>query len=216
MSLSYAVTFRGFSACPCLATWLPVFERVLIARGVVRESIDIAQLIGGAEASGGTHASGGAFDIWQHDPITQQVAREMGAAAWNRIPPWWTGSPHTHGVLNGCPHNAPARYQITALANDGNGLGKGGMGGSDYGPGPRHLRTWREGITWAQAQEDDMPYTEQQLTKIIRAAVREENRAFREGERNRFRKLRDLIKRRSKSIDADLGDVLDALADDEK
>lgn len=171
MSLpEYAVDFRGFPACPCLKEWLPVFEAELIRRGVIRESIDIAQLIGGAAASGGTHSDGGAFDIWQHDPTTVWVARQMGAACWARTAAQGF-DPHAHGVLRGCAHNNPARYQIYALDNGYNGLGSGGRGGSDDGPRPVPHRSWREGIAWAQAQEDDMKPED---FDRIRAIVREE------------------------------------------
>lgn len=146
---SYVVWFRGKPACPCLAEWLPVFERELIRRGVIRESIDIYQLIGGAAASGGTHTKGGAFDIVQRDPVTIWVARQMGAdATWARTT---MSPPHAHGVLTGCPHNGPAAYQITEVRNGGDGLV-----GSSPDPGPRPLsgRTWRQGIEWARQQED--------------------------------------------------------------
>lgn len=166
----YTVWFRGKPACPCLAAWLPVFEAELIRRGVIRESIDIAQLIGGAAASGGTHSDGGAFDIWQHDPTTVWVARQMGAACWARTAAQGF-DPHAHGVLRGCAHNNPARYQIYALDNGYNGLGSGGRGGSDDGPRPVPHRSWREGIAWAQAQEDDMKPED---FDRIRAIVREE------------------------------------------
>lgn len=166
----YTVWFRGKPACPCLAVWLPVFEAELIRRGVIRESIDIAQLIGGAAASGGTHSDGGAFDIWQHDPTTVWVARQMGAACWARTAAQGF-DPHAHGVLRGCAHNNPARYQIYALDNGYNGLGSGGRGGSDDGPRPVPHRSWREGIAWAQAQEDDMKPED---FDRIRAIVREE------------------------------------------
>jgi hypothetical protein len=64
-------------------------------------------------------------------------------------------------VLKGCPHNNPARYQIDALAAGYSGLGSGGRGSRDYGPGPRKLRTWREGIAWANKQlEDEMSYSD--------------------------------------------------------
>ena len=145
-------TFRGKPACSCLIAWLPIFEAELLRRGVIRWNIDIAQLIGGAPASGGTHSTGGAFDVWQRDTVTVQVAREMGAAAWSRTRAQGF-DPHTHGVLNGCPHNSPARYQIAALAAGYNGLGKGGRGGKDSGPMPRKLRTWQQGIAWAKAQQ---------------------------------------------------------------
>lgn len=145
-------TFRGQPTCSCMVKWLPVFEAELLRRGVIRKSIDVAQLTGGASASAGTHAGGGAFDIWQRDSTTIKVAREMGAAAWARTRAQGF-DPHTHGVLNGCPHNGPARYQIAALKAGYNGLGGGGRGGRDDGPSPRSLRTWEQGIAWAQAQQ---------------------------------------------------------------
>jgi hypothetical protein len=185
---SYVVWFRGFPACPCLAAWLPVFERELIRRGVIRESIDIAQLIGGASASGGTHASGGAFDIWQHDPKTMWVARQMGAdATWNRVTGSFATNRHTHGVLTGCPHNGPARYQIDEVRAGGDGLV-----GSTPDPGPRPLsgRTWREGIAWARQQEDIMATTKElaelldrKLQPIKDALVRARERDFAQNEK---------------------------------
>lgn len=144
-------SFRGKPACSCLVKWLPAFEAELKRRGVIKSSIDVAQLIGGAPQSGGTHSTGGAFDIWQHDATTIRVAREMGAATWARTRAQGF-DPHAHGVLNGCPHNRPARYQIAALAAGYNGLGLGGRGGRDDGPAPRSLRSWEDGIKWAKAQ----------------------------------------------------------------
>jgi hypothetical protein len=145
-------TFRGKPACSCLVTWLPVFEAELKRRGVIKNSIDIWQLIGGAKASGGTHSTGGAFDIAQRDATTVKVAREMGAAFWDRPKNWDNrgGMAHGHGVLNGCPHNAPARYQIADLARGLNGLANHAR---DTGPEPRRLRTWQDGIKWAKAQQ---------------------------------------------------------------
>lgn len=168
---SYVVWFRGRPACPCLAEWLPVFEAELLRRGVIKQSIDIAQLIGGAAASGGTHATGGAFDIWQHDETTISVARQMGAAAWARTAAQGF-DPHTHGVLRGCPHNGPAAYQIAALDKGFNGLGSGGMSAKDDGPRPVPLRTWDQGIEWALQQEDEMkPEDFDKIREIVEKAV---------------------------------------------
>lgn len=145
--------FRGRVACTCLAQWLPAFEAELIARGVIKQSLDIAQLTGAADASAGVHSQGGAFDIRQHDPVTIRVARKMGAdATWARVGPSWVGNEHAHGVLTGCPHNAPARYQIEAVLSGGNGLGAGGLGGKDDGPRPLFMRSWEEGIKWQRSQ----------------------------------------------------------------
>lgn len=145
-------TYAGKPACSCLVEWLTEFHKQLGLRGITRE-FRVYQLIGGAAASGGTHANGGAFDIQTLPPAGIALAREMGAATWNRSAGFST--PHAHGVLNGCPHNGPAAYQIAALAAGFNGLGKGGRGGYDDGPGPRRLRTYRQGIEWARAQSGD-------------------------------------------------------------
>ena len=147
-------SFRGKTACDCLAKWLPVFERELLDLGVVKKNIDVYQLIGGAAASAGTHSTGGAFDIGQMQRTALVIARQMGAdATWVRTKAQGFKTPHTHGVLRGCPHNGPARYQIAAVDAGFNGLGKGGRGGKDDGPRPLSGRTWREGIKWAKRRQ---------------------------------------------------------------
>lgn len=144
-------TFRGRTACQCLAEWLPVYEQELLDLGVIKHSIDIFQLIGNAKASAGVHAKGGAFDIAQTQPLAIEVARQMGAdATWPRM---WTNNVHTHGVLRGCPHNGPARYQIDAVDAGYDGTGRGGRGARDTGPRPLSGRTWEQGIAWATARQ---------------------------------------------------------------
>lgn len=208
----YVVWFRGRPACPCMVEWIPAYESVLIARGAIRECVDIAQLIGDAPASAGVHSKGGAIDIWQHEPVFQEVAREMGGAAWNRV---WPDNEHTHIGLKDCPHNGPVAYQIAALADGYDGTGYLGRGAPDYGPGPRDLRTWREGIQWARQQEDDMPYTEKQLTAIMRGAVAAELDPLKAALKRRDDRLRALIKRKFKATDTDVDAILAELAQDE-
>lgn len=149
----YLVDFRGYPACPCLAAWLPAYEAELQRRGVLDGPLRIYQLVGDAEQSGGTHSEGGAFDLVDlPGTVDVWVARQMGAdASWARTQAQGF-MPHIHGVLRGCPHNEPARYQIAAVDNGGNGLGAGGMGAPDDGPRPLSGRTWREGIEWAEEQ----------------------------------------------------------------
>lgn len=162
------VIFRRRRCCVCVAEWIPWFEKVLIKRGVIVRNVDIAQLTGGAPASGGTHTRGGAMDFWA---IVKKwwmfliVARQMGAdASWLRLA--WQGpwSKHYHCVLRGCPHNGPARYQITEVDNNQDGL-RGSR--KDDGPRPLSKRTWKQGIEWAkkelgqQTPEDDMPTPEE-------------------------------------------------------
>lgn len=148
-------TFRKFPACSCLAKWLPAYEAELKRRGILTRSgaLRIYQLIGGAKASGGTHSTGGCFDlldlpggedIW--------VARQMGAdATWSRPYNWDNrkGMAHVHGVLTGCPHNGPARYQIDDVRDGLNGLANHAR---DTGPRPLSGRTWQQGIEWAKKQ----------------------------------------------------------------
>lgn len=173
MSLpSYTVWFRGKPACPCLVEWLPWFEKVLISRGVIKESIDIAQLIGSAAASANTHSTGGAFDIWQHDDVTVWVARQMGApATWARTTGSFANNRHTHGVLKGCPHNSAAAYQIDEVESGGDGL----VGyARDTGPRPIPDRNWSEGIAWAKKQleqEWDTMATKDEIRQVVREEI---------------------------------------------
>lgn len=151
--------FRGRPACSCLHAWLPVFEAEL-KRLNIASGLTIYQLIGGATASAGTHSRGGAFDIQTLPERGLLIARHMGAATWNRTRAQGF-TPHAHGVLKGCPHNAPARYQIGAMEAGFNGLGGGGRGGRDDGPrnlassggNASRLRTYTAGIAWARARQ---------------------------------------------------------------
>jgi hypothetical protein len=150
--------------CDCLRAWLPVYQQLLKAMGLIQSNIDIWQLTGGAAASGGTHSQGGVYDLlYQTSPAHIAVAREMGApAAWGRTVAQGFTRSHHHGVLTGCPHNAPAAYQILAQKRGYNGLGQGapgtayagmwGYGGRDEYPDPKVYRTWQQGITWAKEQ----------------------------------------------------------------
>lgn len=170
---SYAVDFRGFPACPCQATWLPAFEHEAQRRGIIPGALHFFQLIGDNPRSGSTHLGGGATD-WFHVDGLVELARQMGAdPTWHR-PFNWDGNDgieHDHSVLRGCPHlSLTAREQITAVDADGDGLA--GTTTPDPGPRPLSGRTWQEGITWAQQQEDDMadPATQKLLDDILAEA----------------------------------------------
>lgn len=168
------VIFRGRPACECLAEWLPYYEAELKARGLIKVSIDIYQLIGDAKASAGIHREGGCYDIAQTSDAHVFVARQMGAAAFGRTGPSWDDE-HQHGVLRGCPHNGPARYQIAALDLGYNGLGSNGRGGRDTNsrPNPWVRRTWREGIAWHKRQVRIRKLRErrQQITDTIKRLI---------------------------------------------
>ena len=151
-------------------------RRSLPRRGILSSALPIMQLIGFADASNGVHSKGGAADLQHTTDEAVAVARQMGAdAAWHR--PFnfdGQGAPeHDHMVLRGCPHNAPARYQIPAVDKGFNGLGDGGMAARDDGPRPLSRRTWRQGITWARKQGDwlDMA-TEKEIRQLLKEEVR--------------------------------------------
>ncbi len=156
--------FAGKPACTCLAAWLPVFE------ATIGRSPRWFQLIGDAPASAGFHKGGGSADC---EPLTTdeiRVARNMGAAAWNRP---WPGNYHAHLRLNGCPHNTIAQPQVTDLnaGRDGTGPLYDNAGVPDNGPRDGvqwPLRTWREGIDWAE--EQDMA-SDETIEKIAKRAA---------------------------------------------
>lgn len=190
-----AVWFRGKPTCPCVKAWLPWLERMYRLRGVIKKTIDIAQLTGSATASGGTHKGGGAFDLWQSSDLAVKIARQMGAdATWRRTPA--QGFPlHLHGVLRGCPHNLPARYQIDAVDRRGNGLGKNGMGGVDDGPRPLSYRTWEQGILWAKIQ-----IRQARIDTLMERIKKGKPSPIRRARRLKVRRLRKAIARDRKAL----------------
>lgn len=143
-------TYRGKPACSCLEAWLPAFEKA------IGRDLYWSQLIGNAPASAGFHAGGGSADTETLTKTELAIARNMGGAAWNR---WWTNNYHCHIRLNGCPHNSIAQRQVPDLnaGRDGTGPLSDSIGPRDNGPRDGvhfPLRTWREGIEWAEQQED--------------------------------------------------------------
>lgn len=165
-------TYDGKVACDCTIEWLPAFEAELRRCGILDpgERVRVFQLTGLGSKSGGTHGQGGAIDDDQMSDRAIWVARQMGAdASFARLYNWdgKGGMAHAHRVLTGCPHNGPARYQIDAVVDGFNGLGRGGRGGPDTGPRPLSGRTWREGIAWSlrQHEETDMTPAESALLK---------------------------------------------------
>lgn len=153
--------YRGLPACSCLTAWLPAFE------AAIGREVHWLQLAGDAKASAGFHRGGGSADCPPLGEDELRIARNMGAAAWNR---WWRDNYHAHLRLNGCPHNKIAQPQVADLNAGRDGTGPLYDDGGTPDNGPRSgvhfpLRTWREGIEWAQQQEDDM--TPDQMLKLL-------------------------------------------------
>lgn len=191
--------FRGFPACECLAKWLPVFETT------IGRSPRWFQLVGDAPASAGFHRGGGSADSEPLSTSELRIARNMGAAAFNR---WWTDNYHAHLRLNGCPHNAIAQPQVADLnaGRDGTGPLYDNDGAPDNGPRDGvlwPLRTWREGIAWAIEQGDDMQDADfERIAQIIRDEVPKAVAAFQvetnKGKRSLIQMVEELWNRRNR------------------
>jgi hypothetical protein len=83
-------------------------------------------------ASAGTHSGGGAVDVHAAGlpaaDIEQivKVMRQVGFAAWHRLPSQGNWPEHIHAIAVGCPDlSAAAAHQVTALRNGLNGLANG-------------------------------------------------------------------------------------------
>jgi hypothetical protein len=168
---------RAFVGCDCLRAWLPVVEHLGLALGLIRESLDCIQLTGAATKSAGVHAAGGAADLVQRSDPWIALYRNAGAAAWRRDADpddgnvWPADEEHTHLVLIGCPHNGPARYQVEAYRAGYDGLGYLGRAHRDPHPKPATIRTWSQGIAWAQSElerlEDMAAPSAQEIARTV-------------------------------------------------
>ena len=155
---------------------------------------------GGAADSAGYHDQGGCMDVRTWDLTTSQVdalvwqARTHGAAAWRRdkTPLHGGMDPHCHITLGSdSPLSAGAAESWRSYLAGDNGLAG---NAPDYEKRPNPL-------VLTPPPEDDMPYTEKQLTDIVRAAVaaeleplREQNKRIRQALMGGIRDIRGKIK----------------------
>lgn len=73
--------------CAHMAQWLPVFNAYCKHIGVVKNSLDITQIVSNYSKSGGTHREGTCVDVRQTDERVVNAARQYGApASWVRGP----------------------------------------------------------------------------------------------------------------------------------
>ena len=184
---------RTFVGCDCVIQFLLAGERLGLAKGLLKEGLDIVQIVGNAAASAGVHRLGAAFDVMQLGPEWVIIWREMGASFWPRIDDHpgvagdlWDNNTHGHGGID-CAHDSLIAYQMTAYWRGYSGLGKASSGryAGQWGYGskdkftyrPKVRRTWREGIAWADAEtarikaasikEEDIMATAAELRQII-------------------------------------------------
>ena len=168
------VKFRGGWTCSCVATSLPLVEKDMIRRGLIKKNIDIFQLgyrPGGTAASAGTHDEGGCTDVDQYSEAQIKVWREWGWTMQKRV---GVGSgTHAHGWPYKCPHLAPdAKSQERDWDRKDAGL----VGaGKVVGPWP--IQDWKTAMKKRLAEiadedkqkELELPTTAEVTTAVVKA-----------------------------------------------
>lgn len=168
-TMAAKVKFRSGYTCSCVADTLPLIEREMIARGIIKSSIDIHQLGWRTDvsASAGTHARGGVIDTAQYSPEQLAVWRSWGVEMQHRTRAQGFSMDHGHGVWRGCPHLSPA-----AADQDREWLaGRNGLRsrGKIAGPGPigKETPTWSAAkASKALAASRDLAYWQAELGQI--------------------------------------------------
>lgn len=124
---SAKVKFRGGWTCGCVVTSLPLVEKDMIAKGIIKNNIDIFQLgwnSGGVAASAGTHDKGMMIDVGQYSKRALEVWWDWGWNMQHRTRAQGFSGDHGHGGPYGCTHGSPlATWQMDVYVTQGlNGL----------------------------------------------------------------------------------------------
>ncbi len=139
--------------CSHMAQWLPVFNEYCKHIGIVKNSLDVTQIVSNYSKSSGTHREGTCVDVRQTDERVVNAARQYGApASWVRGPaarPYrpqngaaiTAFSSHTHIHIL-CPCRSGADYQTADVKRGRDGLAKHGR---DYHKPPRMIN-YADGI----------------------------------------------------------------------
>ncbi len=170
----------------------------------------------GVAASAGTHDKDAVYDCfipgidWFN---AQHFFRECGWAAWYRFPPAF--SAHIHMVSLG--YKTPVGIYVPGQVSDYYEHKSGLVGHApDTSWHPSNIdATIFDYDAWKEENGDDMPYTEEELYRIVRKGVRDETKGFREGSKNRDAKLREALKRRFNATDAQLDEIQAEVENDE-
>jgi hypothetical protein len=164
--VSGKVWYRFGWVCPCNARWLPLVERVMLARGIIDEEIDYFQLNyhPGFGGSVGTHDKGKPVDTAQCDPEHIVVWRWAGGDVQRRYPPF---QKHGHGGPWGCRHGSKAsKAQDVQWTHRQNGL-------IGHGPveGPWPVVNWKTGIK--RMETEITKFADEIVTKTTKAVLAE-------------------------------------------
>jgi hypothetical protein len=151
------IPWRGRRACSCVIGWAAAFEK----RAGHRLAVYQGSYSSGVKASAGTHSGGGALDVTSMSRGELNLARKMGAAAWNRTRAQGF-SPHCHIIICGCPHAARgAKYQVSEYRAGRNGLASRRR---DDGPRPGY-------VTWAAYKREHLAKAKAAPKRAVKAKV---------------------------------------------
>lgn len=163
-------------------------------------------------ASAGTHDYDAVYDVYVPGIdwwVQQHFFRELGWAAWYRYPPSF--SHHIHMISLGYTTKVGIYVpgQVEDYYNHAMGLAGQHDSGSDDSWHPTNIdSTIFNYSAWKRENGDDMPYSEAELKRIIKEAVREEAATYRENQRERYQRIREAIRRRADISDAKLDEIL--------
>ena len=140
-----SLSFRGGRTCVCVSFSLPLVEREMIRRGIIKRSIDVHQYgyRTDVKESKGFHGRGGNTDVAQFSNEQLRCWRECGWTMQRRDAGFTTT--HAHGWPMGCPHLArDSQRQAWMKGRDGL-VGNAKIAGpGPIGPDTPHWRTAAE------------------------------------------------------------------------
>lgn len=159
-----------FKACSCIQTSWATITKLAVAKGLIKQQIDVTQgsYNTSVSASASTHKGGGVLDVRVTGRALDTLLEECGIAAYERTKADGF-TPHSHIIWIGCPHLDPsAASQVTSWKNKRNGLRSNALDRDTTRPSP--IRDWKQGLVWAKEQlailEDDMPLTTSEIDAI--------------------------------------------------
>jgi hypothetical protein len=153
--------FRGGYTCVCLVTIIPLIEKEMISKGIIKHNIDVYQwgYRNDVSASAGTHAEAGVLDVGQFSDSALKVWREWGVEMQRRTRAQGFDIEHGHGVVKGCIHRSNAAYlQHLDWEKGKNGLRS---HGPITGPEPKgkNTPTWQVAMKTHSATKPPPPVT---------------------------------------------------------
>lgn len=181
MSLVYIGTnYRGRDAylAETPARWWALWKQA-VARDLPDIELVIIQAAGNASASAGTHSDGWAIDLQTWHLSSSQIERLVAhARRYGASGTWYRTSaqgfdPHIHAALDPGSGYTNSAYQIEAVRDGYNGLGRRGRGGRDTHSAPARWITAAQGITLMEQEGDDIMASKDEVKQWVKEGVAE-------------------------------------------